>query len=119
MAARRRITFLYRLTGGVADRSFGLNVARMARLPTAVLRRAAERAAHMEAAVGNRQRCAHVYPSRAARLERKRYGRDGQLLQLSPAQKKDAGVNPASGRKVTNSDERGDSVQKLIVPADA
>ena len=53
----RRITFLYRLTSGVADRSFGLNVARMARLPASVVERAAERAADMEAAVGNRQRC--------------------------------------------------------------
>ena len=43
-----QITFLYKLVPGVADRSFGLNVARMARLPSSVVDRAAEQAAHLE-----------------------------------------------------------------------
>lgn len=51
-----RITFLYRLTEGVADSSFGLNVARMAQLPNSVLERAADRAASMQANVASRQR---------------------------------------------------------------
>jgi len=46
-----RITFLYKLVSGVADNSFGLNVARMARLPPSVLVRATKRAADMEAVV--------------------------------------------------------------------
>jgi DNA mismatch repair ATPase MutS len=34
------IEFMYKLTPGVAHRSFGLNVARMAGVPTSVVRRA-------------------------------------------------------------------------------
>lgn len=45
-----QITFLYRLTPGVAPRSFGLNVARMAHLPLRVVQRAAVLAAELEAA---------------------------------------------------------------------
>ena len=44
------ITFLYRLTPGIADRSFGLNVARLARLPPSVIAQAAVQAAAMEEA---------------------------------------------------------------------
>ena len=54
----RRITFLYKLVSGVADNSFGLNVARMARLPPSVLARAAERAADMETIIERPKRCA-------------------------------------------------------------
>ncbi len=43
-----QITFLYKLVPGVADRSFGLNVARMAHLPATVVDRAAEQAAQLE-----------------------------------------------------------------------
>ena len=39
-----RITFLYKLERGVAERSFGLNVARLAGLPTCVLQLAHEKA---------------------------------------------------------------------------
>lgn len=42
------LTFLYRLTPGAADASFGLNVARMAGLPPAVVVRAAQVAARMK-----------------------------------------------------------------------
>lgn len=45
VGAPPRVTFLYRLTRGVAQASFGLNVARMAGLPEGVVRRAADRAA--------------------------------------------------------------------------
>ena len=48
------ITFLYRLTPGIADRSFGLNVARLARLPPAVIAHAADQAAAMEEAAAER-----------------------------------------------------------------
>jgi len=42
------ITFLYKLVRGVANRSFGLNVARMANLPESVILRAAVKAAELE-----------------------------------------------------------------------
>ena len=45
------ITFLYKLTPGLADRSFGLNVARMASLPESAVRKAAVKADEMETAV--------------------------------------------------------------------
>ena len=45
------ITFLYKLTPGLADRSFGLNVARMASLPESAVQKAAVKADEMEIAV--------------------------------------------------------------------
>ncbi|KAL1916809.1 uncharacterized protein VTP21DRAFT_5513 [Calcarisporiella thermophila] len=42
------VVFLYKLTQGVAMRSYGLNVARLAHLPAALLERAAEKSAEME-----------------------------------------------------------------------
>lgn len=51
-----KITFLYKLAPGVADRSFGLNVARMAHLPPTVVDRAAEQALQMEQSVAARTR---------------------------------------------------------------
>jgi len=42
------VTFLYEVGEGVAHRSYGLNVARLARVPRAVLDRAAEKSAEME-----------------------------------------------------------------------
>lgn len=51
-----QITFLYKLVPGVADRSFGLNVARMAHLPPSVVDRAAEQAAHLEHITSHRAR---------------------------------------------------------------
>ena len=53
-AAVPKITFLYKLAPGVADRSFGLNVARMAHLPPSVVDRAAEQALHMEESITKR-----------------------------------------------------------------
>ena len=43
-----RITFLYQLIPGLADRSFGLNVARLALLPESVVQNAARKAAEMQ-----------------------------------------------------------------------
>ncbi|KNE71997.1 hypothetical protein AMAG_15940 [Allomyces macrogynus ATCC 38327] len=43
------VTFLYKLADGLADRSYGLNVARLARVPEAVLAVAAEKSREMEA----------------------------------------------------------------------
>ena len=50
----RRIEFLFKLAPGVAHRSYGLNVARMAGLPSDVIARAGERAREMEEAVAAR-----------------------------------------------------------------
>ena len=47
----------YRLTQGVADRSFGLNVARMAQLPSVVIDFAGQKAAAFEAATMQHLRC--------------------------------------------------------------
>lgn len=52
-----KITFLYKLAPGVADRSFGLNVARMAHLPPKVVDQAAIQALQMEQTVTKRNRC--------------------------------------------------------------
>ena len=49
-----RIEFLYRLTPGVAHRSYGLNVARMAGLPADVVAAAGAKAREMEEAVAAR-----------------------------------------------------------------
>lgn len=51
-----RITFLYKLAPGVADRSFGLNVARMAHLPPCVVDQAAVQALQMEQSITQRKR---------------------------------------------------------------
>lgn len=55
-----QITFLYKLVPGVADRSFGLNVARMAHLPATVVDRAAEQAERLEEVTLHRARYAAV-----------------------------------------------------------
>ena len=55
-----QITFLYKLVPGVADRSFGLNVARMAHLPATVVDRAAEQAEHLEEITVHRARCVAI-----------------------------------------------------------
>eukprot|EP00736_Rhodelphis_marinus_P005618 Rmarinus@m.26545 len=43
-----RISFLYKLTPGVAERSYGLNVAHLAKLPSTVIARAAVKAKELE-----------------------------------------------------------------------
>ncbi|CAM6092495.1 unnamed protein product [Calypogeia fissa] len=50
------ITFLYKLVPGVASRSFGLHVARLAQIPEACVLRAANMAAKFEKEVSNRKR---------------------------------------------------------------
>uniref|UniRef100_A0A8C6TEU2 DNA mismatch repair protein MSH3 n=1 Tax=Neogobius melanostomus TaxID=47308 RepID=A0A8C6TEU2_9GOBI len=42
------ITFLYQLIGGAAERSYGLNVARLADIPDSILQRAAHKARELE-----------------------------------------------------------------------
>ena len=49
-----RIQFLYKLTPGVAHRSYGLNVARMACLPTKVIQTASVKAAELEVETAQR-----------------------------------------------------------------
>lgn len=50
IAVPPRVTFLYKLISGVAEASYGLNVARMAGLPEAVVQRAYEKAREVEGA---------------------------------------------------------------------
>lgn len=50
------ITFLYQLTGGAAERSYGLNVARLADIPDAILHRAAYKAHELESMVHNNRK---------------------------------------------------------------
>ena len=47
----RRIEFLFKLAPGIAHRSYGLNVARMAGLPSDVIARAGERAREMASSI--------------------------------------------------------------------
>ncbi|KAI3966606.1 hypothetical protein MKX01_011404 [Papaver californicum] len=51
---QNEITFLYKLVPGMSDRSFGLNVARLAQLPSSCIARAAVMAAKLEAMVNTR-----------------------------------------------------------------
>ncbi|KAI3945727.1 hypothetical protein MKW98_023001 [Papaver atlanticum] len=51
---QNEITFLYKLVPGMSDRSFGLNVARLAQLPSSCIARAAVMAAKLEARVNTR-----------------------------------------------------------------
>ncbi|KAI3981024.1 hypothetical protein MKX01_011074 [Papaver californicum] len=51
---QNEITFLYKLVPGMSDRSFGLNVARLAQLPSSCIARAAVVAAKLEATVNTR-----------------------------------------------------------------
>jgi DNA mismatch repair protein MSH3 len=56
---RRKITFLYKVISGVAQRSYGLNVALLAGLPAAVVDEAAVAATRFDLRnVGNRYECA-------------------------------------------------------------
>ena len=52
--AGEHIEFMYKLTPGVAHRSFGLNVARMAGLPPGLVRRAGVKARELELATARR-----------------------------------------------------------------
>ena len=45
----QNVVFLYKLVGGCSPKSFGINVARLAKLPKSVLARAAEKSAEFEA----------------------------------------------------------------------
>ena len=45
-----RVTFLYTYAGGPCPKSYGLNVARLARLPESVIKRAGEKSAEFERA---------------------------------------------------------------------
>ncbi|RZC64894.1 hypothetical protein C5167_008588 [Papaver somniferum] len=51
---QNEITFLYKLVPGMSDKSFGLNVARLAQLPSSCIARAAVMAAKLEAMVNTR-----------------------------------------------------------------
>lgn len=51
-----KVVFLFKLVPGLADRSFGLNVARLAHMPESAVLRAAVKAAEMEAQTAARAR---------------------------------------------------------------
>ena len=51
-----RVTFLYKFAAGACPKSYGLNVARLARLPESILLRAAEKSAEFERAVEEAER---------------------------------------------------------------
>jgi len=50
------ITFLYKVTNGIADRSFGLNVARLAHLPESIIQHAAIKSREMDETLSDRTR---------------------------------------------------------------
>jgi DNA mismatch repair protein MSH6 len=50
-AAGAKVTFLYTFAAGACPKSYGLNIAALARLPESVIRRAAEKSADFERAV--------------------------------------------------------------------
>lgn len=50
-AAGAKVTFLYTLAPGACPKSYGLNIASLARLPASVIARAAEKSAEFERAV--------------------------------------------------------------------
>ncbi|KAI4349732.1 hypothetical protein L6164_010292 [Bauhinia variegata] len=52
------VTFLYRLTPGACPKSYGVNVARLAGLPTSVLQKAAAKSREFEASYG---KCRRIY----------------------------------------------------------
>lgn len=54
-ADMKTVTFLYKLTHGLASRSYGLNVARLAELPEGVLAKAHEKSAEMEKGYNERK----------------------------------------------------------------
>ena len=51
---RRQLTFLYRLTRGISQKSYGLECARLAGLPEALLERAAQNGEKLQVAVKKR-----------------------------------------------------------------
>lgn len=55
-SASTQVVFLYKLTPGIAARSYGLNVARLARLPESVLDVAAIKAREAQEASEERER---------------------------------------------------------------
>ena len=55
-SAGARVTFLYKYTAGACPKSYGLNVARLARLPESIIQRAAEKSAEFEKAVEDAER---------------------------------------------------------------
>ena len=71
LAAADEIDFLYALTPGVAHRSFGLNVARMAGVPPGVIRSAAAKARELETGMSRKA------AARAAREARRDGGAGG------------------------------------------
>jgi DNA mismatch repair protein MSH3 len=67
-----RVTFLYKLISGVAESSYGLNVARMAGLPEAVVQRAYEKAREVEGAGHEELACHSVARSLFALADNER-----------------------------------------------
>ena len=101
-AAADEIDFLYALTPGVAHRSFGLNVARMAGVPPGVLRCAAAKARELET------RMAKQAAARAAREARRDGGAggDGERALLGACEET-ARVSGAAVRALRDAEDAG------------
>jgi DNA mismatch repair protein MSH3 len=75
-SATAKVTFLYSLRRGVCHRSYGLNVARLADVPPAVVARAADKAAALEQDMRQRRRQRRRDAAAAVTLIRKRKRRN-------------------------------------------
>ena len=100
--AADEIDFLYALTPGVAHRSFGLNVARMAGVPAGVIRSAAAKARELET------RMAKQAAARAAREARRDGGAggDGERALLGACEET-ARVSGAAVRALRDAEDAG------------
>lgn len=88
--ASREVTFLYRLERGACSRSHGVNVARLAGLPPSLLKCAASRSEHMEAAHNDVARGAEGASTRARAAEL------GRQVAAATAAASRAGAPPAA-----------------------
>ncbi|CAL8467013.1 g6549 [Coccomyxa elongata] len=77
-----RITFLYKLAPGIADKSFGLNVARMAHLPQSVIEQAEIRAAQMESDTLRRLSGARQHTAANSQKASSDHGKDAEMSLL-------------------------------------
>jgi DNA mismatch repair protein MutS len=75
------IMFLRKIAPGVADKSYGIHVARLAGIPKSVIRRSGEILAHLESADTDKDRVA-LAPKMAATKRRTRRLDDDRQLKL-------------------------------------
>eukprot|EP01137_Pigoraptor_chileana_P029742 Opistho-2@15310 len=93
--AEESITFLYQLTRGVAARSFGLNVARLANVPIEIIERASAKSHEMEKTVRSRGGIdgLHIYLLHEfSTLLHRRTSRDGDAVAVDGNTEEDLGM---------------------------